>query len=169
MQQLPVQGPSQSFRDGFSMGGMSQVKQLINTIQNFVFASCAYPLLCFDIYPNDQLVRTSWVMILRVKDHMFHTILLNFQHRYSKQIQWTLYLGFIFCFHANCKGSCILFVFLYSIYYALGSSVQGMVDEMLQIQSFLHCYKLCFTVGTLTFLDSSAKSSFTSIESSFLF
>lgn len=66
---MPVQGAGQSFRDQFSVPGMSQV-----LILDFFFLCelglflCQLSLgihLCFDY------IRTSWVMTSRAKDLMF--------------------------------------------------------------------------------------------------
>lgn len=69
------QGPSQTYRDGFSMGGMSQViylalnKQLMSS-DNFLQSS--YLSTC----------RISWLMISKVRDHMFLIMLLTSPLRY---------------------------------------------------------------------------------------
>jgi hypothetical protein len=74
---MPVQGLSQTFRDGFSIGGMSQVLAINDACMPFT-------ILFYPWWQNLVLLfsRTSLEMISRAKDLMWHTTLLIFPLRY---------------------------------------------------------------------------------------
>ena len=95
MCQMPVQGPSQTFRDGFSMVGMSQVF-IVLCICNCIYV-CS--ILDFHLFQClSTIIRNSWVMTSKAKDHMFLKMLLNFPLRYmSGKSQYSYILGHIYC------------------------------------------------------------------------
>jgi hypothetical protein len=84
---MPVQGPSQTFRDGFSMAGMSQVL-IVLCIDNYMFIF----LFVYVFIPDFRffeclsfIVRTSWVMTSKARDHMFLIMLLTSPLRYTSR------------------------------------------------------------------------------------
>ena len=86
---MSVQGAGQSFRDQFSVPGMSQVleKQFGLSLTLFQMLHwCSFCAFYFNI-----TVRTSWVMTSKARDHMFPIMLLILLPRFVNSCDYFLH------------------------------------------------------------------------------